>query len=222
MNPTRPTYHSKIYREFRAIESNEWRTIRRFYEEYEAQIRQLEFEEYFELLLAYTNALFEIGPYEKHLLMADTVIETSISNNIKFFHGEDVFQHTLFKKAASCYHTYRLEQADYILRELLRIDPFDADAALFLKKCLRKMNPSLVRTARAMAMVLFFASALVILVEMLAVRIFYPMYTDTFELTRNSLFLLGLAAIAGGHLLHRWRSVREVDNFVEVLKRRRR
>lgn len=221
MNPSRSTYHSKIYREFRAIEGTEWRTVKRFYEEYRTEIKNLEFDEYFEMLLAYTNALFEIGLYEKHMAMADTVIEISMMNNIKFFNGEDVFRKSLFKKAASCFHTHQLEQADYILRELLRIDPYDEDAALFLKKCLRRMRPLLVRQARGLAMFFFLLSALVICVEMLAIRTFHHAYIDEVELVRNVSFVLGIGVLVGGFVLHRWRSVKEVNNFVSVLKKRR-
>lgn len=214
-------YRSKIYRDFRAIEPSEWRTVVRFYEEYKSQITALEFEEYFEMQVAYTNALFEIGAYEKHLLMVDGVIEASVINNVKFFNGEDVFHQALFKKAASSFHTWQLEKADYILRELLRIDPYDEDAAMFLKKCLRKMRPVLVRQSRAAAIFCFLLGALIVSFEMLVVRNFYPMYTGIFEASRNSLFFIGVGVIAGGDVLHRWKTNREVDIFVLKLRRRK-
>ena len=213
-------YRSKIYRDFRAIEATEWRAIVRYYESCEKEIRELEFDEYFEIMDAYTNALFEVGSYQKHLLMADAVIEASVMNNIKFLNGEDVFHRTLFKKAASCFHLHDLEQCDYILREILRIDPRDAHAAMFLKKCLRQMRPALVRQSRAAAVFLFLLSALVICLEILIVRPFYPMYDQLVEASRNTIFLLGFAVLAGGDLLHRWRTNREVDGFVEGLRRR--
>ena len=221
MNAPRQTYHSPIYREFRAIEGTEWRTVRRFYEEYETEIRQLEFDEYFELLLAYSNALFEIGLYEKYLGVADTVIENSISRNIKFFNGVDVFQETLLRKAASHFHNYEFEKSEYILREILRIDPYDEAAALLLKKCLQKMRSQFIRRARALAMSLFLLSAAVICVEMLAVRIFYPAFTEPVELARTVIFFLGIVVLVLGELLHRWRCLREVDGFVRVLRRRK-
>jgi len=214
-------YRSKIYRDFRAIEPAEWRAVVRFYERNEKEIRELDFDEFFEMMAAYTNALFEIGAYEKHLLMADAVIEASVMNNIKFFNGEDIFHKTLFKKAAACFHTWQLEKADYILRELLRMDPRDEYSALFLKKCLRKMRPTLVRYSRAAGMLCFLLSAVIICFEMLIVRSFYPVYTDIFEASRNAVFFTGLAAMGGGDLLHRWRTNREVDRFVRMLRRRR-
>ena len=221
MRQARTSYYSKIYKEFRSIEAMEWRTIVRFYEEYEDEIKGLEFEEFFELLLAYTNALFEIGAYEKHLQMADVVLETSISNNIKFFYGEDVFQNTLFKKAASCYHIFELEKSDYILREILRIDPYDEDAALFLKKCLRKMSPAIVRRSRAAFIFLVILSVLTVCVEMVFIKNLYPMYSDSFEYARNGSLLLGFVILALGSLYHRFRTNQEVNNFVRQLRKRK-
>lgn len=214
-------YRSKIYQDFRAIEPSEWRTVVRFYEEYKSQITALEFEEYFEMQVAYTNALFEIGAYEKHLLMVDGVIEASVINNVKFFNGEDVFHQALFKKAASSFHTWQLEKADYILRELLRIDPYDEDAAMFLKKCLRKMRPALIRQSRAAAIGCFLLGALIVCLEMLVIRNFYPDFTGIFEASRNTLFFSGVGVIAGVDVLHRWRTNHEVDVFVAKLRKRK-
>ena len=53
------TYQSPIYRNFRNIDSGEYRRIVRFYERHEKEILKLEFEEYIELLVAYTQALFD-------------------------------------------------------------------------------------------------------------------------------------------------------------------
>jgi hypothetical protein len=214
-------YRSKIYRDFRAIEASDWRVIVRYYENCEKQIRELDFEEYFEIMNTYTKALFEIGAYQKHLLMADAVIEASVMNNIKFLNGEDVFHRTLFKKAASCYHLHELEKCEHILRELIRIDPNDTNSGLFLKKCLRKMQSALVRQTRAAAVFLFLMSAIIICFEILLVRSFYPEYDDLVEASRNSIFLLGLVVLAGGDVFHRWRANREVDKFVAMLRRRK-
>lgn len=221
MNSPRQISHSPIYREFRAIEGTDWRTVKRFYEEYETEISQLAFDEYFEIFLAYTNSLFEIGLYEKHIPMADRIIEISIENNIKFHHGTDVFVNNLFRKAASLYHTYELEKSEYILREILRIDPHCEEAILLLKKCLRKMRPLLARRTRAVSMFFFLLSAAVICLEMLVVRTFYKSHIYTVEIIRTGIFALGLLTLIGGELLHRWRCVREVDGFVEVLRRRK-
>lgn len=214
-------YRSKLYRDYRAIEPGEWRKLVHFYEENEAEIRSLDFDEYFELMNAYTNALFEIGSWQKHLLMADAVIEASIQENIGEFQGEDVFQQMLFRKAASCYQLYEPERTEYILRELLRINPMHADASLFLKKCLRTLRPWLVRQTRALAVVLFFLAAATILLELFVVRNFYEHLTRTVQFLWWGILALGALVLAGGELLHYLRCDREVENFVRGVRARR-
>ena len=217
----RSTYHSKIYREFRSIDTAEWRTIIRFYEMYEDKIERLNFDEYFEMLLAYANALFVVGEYEKHLVVADRILEASVMNNVKFFKGEDIFQKTLFKKAASNFNLHRLEKCDYLLRELLRIDPHDRLGALFLKKCLRSMRSSLIRITRATAVLLLLLSAVVISAELFVVQPVYPQYAPLIAIARTLTLGLSFFILLGGELYHRLRCKHEVDNFVAHLRKRK-
>jgi len=97
-------FHSKTYQEFKEIPYNDYRGIVRFYEEYNSEIVHLKFDEYFELLLAYAESLFEIGAYRNHLDICDQAIEITIAHNIKFYQGKDVFFELLFKKAAAHYN----------------------------------------------------------------------------------------------------------------------
>ncbi len=87
----KPTYYSKIYRTFLSLDEMAFQELIHFFEENEKEIRELDFEEYFEVLAAYVTALFEVGAYREHLLMVDVVIETSIINNIVEYKGEDLF-----------------------------------------------------------------------------------------------------------------------------------
>lgn len=217
----KPTYHSKLFRDFKGIEPNDYREIIRFFEDKENEIRRLDFEEYFELLVAYVDSLFEIGAYGKHLLMVDLVIEQAIDHNLRRPGEADLFQRMLFKKAASLYNTLELDKADYILRELVRIDPNDRLSVLFLKKCLRRQRPKLISNTRATAIFLFLLCAFVICLEVLIVRPFYSMHTGLIETSRNSIFILGVGFLIGGDLLHRWLVDREINRFVAGVRRQK-
>ncbi len=221
MSPFRKTYHSRVYRDFRAIDPRQWHNIVRFFEQHEEDIKLLEFEEYFELLVAYTNALFEIGAYEKHLLMVDAVIETVVANNITFFQGEELFNASLFRKAASCFHTFRLKKAEYILRELLKIDPYHKDAKRFLKKCLRSKHPPVIRNARAISVLLFFITAIIICAELIWARNFHPEWLKYLHLIRNTIFASGMLLLAGSTLWHYAKVNRSVEKTVQELRRRK-
>ena len=203
------------------IESNDFQQIMRFYEENEEEIKALEFEEFFELLVHYVNALFESGHYQKHLVTVDVVIENSILRNIQYFKGEDIYRKMLFKKAASLYNLHRYDKADYVLRELIKIDPFEKDSIQFLKKCLRKSKSSLIRMTRAAAILFFLLTAVIIAFEILSVRPFHSTYTKVVEATRIGTFIFGLLVLLAGQLIHRWKIEKEVNDFAEGIKKQK-
>ncbi|NRB52442.1 MAG: hypothetical protein HRU41_32580 [Saprospiraceae bacterium] len=221
MSTFKSTYHSKTYRDFKALDERAYRDMVRFYEDREDDIKGLEFQEFFELLFTYLDALFEIGSYRKHLLLVDYVIECSINNNIKFLEGKDVFYHLLFRKAASLYNTLSYNKADYILRELIRINPEKEEVSQFLKKCLRKMNPAIIRHSRAASILMFFAAAIIICLEVLFVRPFMADWITPVELSRNLIFGLGCFILLFGSLVHRWQIDREVNAFVKATMERK-
>ena len=213
------TYHSSIFRNFKAIDAGEFRQVVRYYERNEKAILQLEFEEYFEMLIVYTNALFEISEYQKHILMSNVVIETSIMENIQIVNGQEVFKSMLFRKAASHYNLFEYKKAIHVLRELLKIEPNNTENALFLEQCLRNDQPHLARYARAAAIFLFLLSALTVSVEVLFVRHFYQESAPMIELSRNLMFFLGFTILVIGTVWHRWQSHSEVQKFIQEIRK---
>ena len=213
------TYHSSMFRNFKAIDAGEFRQVVRYYERNEKAILQLEFEEYFEMLIAYTNALFEISEYQKHILMANAVIEISIMENIQIVNGKEIFKTMLFRKAASHHNLFEYGKAIHVLRELLKIEPNNTENALFLEQCLRNEQPQLVRRTRAVAIFLFLLSALTVSIEVLLVRSFYPESAHGIELSRNLMFCLGFCILAGGVIWQRWHSHNDVQKFIQEVKK---
>lgn len=213
------TYQSSLFKNFKAISAGEFRQVIWYYDRHQKAILALEFEEYFEILVAYTHALFEVAEYPKHIKMADLVIETSIIENIKYVNGQEIFKTMLFRKAASHYNLFEYKKAIHVLRELLKIDPNDPENVLFLEKCLRNDNPQIVRHTQAIAILLFLISALTVSLEMLIVRNFYLDFVSEIELVRNTLFCLGVFVLLSGFIWHRWRSFSEVQKFIQEAKR---
>ncbi len=213
------TYHSKVYRDFKEIETNAFRQIIRFFEKHEKMINRLEFEEYFELLTAYTDALFEIGAYQKHLLMADIVIENSIALNIQWYKGGDIYSLTLFKKAASYFNLHEHQQAEHILKELIKMRPEDKEVAAFLKRCLRRKGSKSLSTARAFSIFLFLLTALIICFEVLLVRPFYEMHASLVEASRMGTFATGLLTLIAGDLFHRLNIDYQTNKYVDKVKK---
>lgn len=215
------TYHSKLYRGFKEIEPNEYHSLVRYYEAYEEKIKQLEFSEFFELLILYTEALFEIGAYQNHSLMVDAAIEISVVNNIKFYNKKDIYFELLFKKAASCYNLMKYDEAEHILRELIKMDPYNSISIRFLNKCLLRKKSFFIRGAQALSVVFFLLAAMVISVELIIIRPLYEMHTSSFEFYRNSIFILGVFILGGSELISRFEIKRQVNAFVVQAKKRK-
>ena len=217
----KPKYQSRIFRQYLEIDESDFQHHIRFYEEHLEAIKKLDFEEYYELHITYVNALFEVGGYKKHLQEVDSVIENSILRNIKYFKGEDIYRLMLFKKAASLYNLHRFEEADYVLRELIKIDPFDKDPVLFLKKCLRKHHSSLKRRIWAISILCFLLTAAIIALEILWIRPFKSEYQTMVEIIRFVTFISGIFILFFGNLYHRMRIEKEVNEFVSIIQQQK-
>lgn len=213
------TYHSTVYRNFRNIDAVEFRRIVRYYERYEKEIAQLDFEEYFELLVTYTHCLFEIGEYRKHLSTADKVISTSILQNVTAVKGHEVYHSALFRKAASHYNLQEYAQAKHILEELIKMNPYNMLAARLLGRVLRDDKPRYIRHTRASAIFLYLLSALIICMEVLIVKPFYGQYAFSIEIVRNMVFFMGVLVLIGSELFHRWHVYQYVRHFQENVKK---
>jgi len=213
--PFQPTlYHSRIYRDFKAIEINEYKRIVRFYEKYEQKILGLEFEEYFEMLVRYANSLFQAGEYQKHLMMADSIIETSILQNIRVVEGEEIYRSTLFKKAASYYNLLEYGRAIHILQELVKMEPNNELNIRFLEKCFQNEHPNALRKSAAASIFLLLMAAAIVCIELVIVRNFYKPYVHIVEILRNTTFIFGCITLVGGRVYHYWSAHRKVTKFV--------
>ena len=217
-----PTYPYQIYQEFKALEERDYRAIVAFYEEHVETLQQLEFRELFEVLTIYANALFEIGEYEKHIEQAGSVIRLSIMHNVKYHRGKDIYQHSLFRKAASHYNVMQYDSANHILTELIKMHPRQEKHQQFLRKSMVKNLPGYVKNARAGSVLLFLAAAIVILGELLTIRPAQSQWLGTVVMARNSLFIGGILLLTCSELFHRRHIYRAVKDIVQQAKQKKR
>lgn len=207
-----------MYRNFRAIDRSEFRRIVRFYERYEKSILVLDFEEYFEMVVAYTQSLFEISEYRKHILMTDVVVKTSILENISHIRGEEIYKSTLFQKAASHYNLREYSKSKHVLCELLKMDPNDSLSIRFIGRVLRDDKPVYINYTRAISIFLFLMAVILVCVQVLIVKPFYTLYDPIIDVSRNSVFGLGVVLLVGGELWHRWRVQVYIRELVKNIK----
>ena len=165
--------------------------------------------------------MFEVGAYQNHVLMVDAAIEISVLNNIKFYNKKDIYYELLFKKAASCYNLLKYDQSEHILRELIKMDPYNDLSIRFLNKCLIRKKPKFVRGAQALSVIFFLIAALIISIELIVIRPLYEMHSSSVEFYRNTSFFLGVFILGGSELANRIRIRRKVNSFVNHARRRK-
>jgi len=206
---------SNIYNEFKDLTGAEPRELARFYEKNKSQIQNLDIFQYFDLQVLYLTAIYELGSYQKLLDTIDEPIETSIIHSIKEHNSKDVFHKLLYMKGESLYQLMHYDKAKYVFLELLKMDNGNSYYKEALSRTYRKMVPHSVKRARALSILLFIISAMVIAIEVLAIKHFFASYAVGFEIGRNILFGLGWATLIGSELFHYYRVQSEIAHFIK-------
>lgn len=209
-----PAERLRLYRNFKSIEVNDFHGIVRFYEQHEEGIRALDFDEYLDCTLGYTNALYEAAEYGKYLVMCDHLLELVIMQNVDNWGGEDLYHRLLFKKSAALYHLQEYAKSERILRELIKIYPHDRLAAIYLNKALLSQKPAWVFRARAVTVGLALLAVIVIALEIFAVPRFFPRLLQPLQLAHNLLIGLSLASFSVAEASHALRCWLETKRFV--------
>lgn len=213
--------HSETYEAFLAIEQNAYKEKIDYIEENFFMLRELDADEYFDMMVLYAEALFETGEYSRQAKLADHILEMSIERNIVIHRGEDVYFETLFKKAASLHNLEKVDQAVHILKELLKINPDHESTKLFLINCIIRQKKSTIRPYRNISLILLLASALVIAFELLFVRSLWPGWTTVVEIVRNGLFICGVILLITGEVMVRYKAVEDVYSYSKFTKKRK-
>ena len=198
-----PGHRLQLYRNFKAIASQDLYGTVRYYEQFEEAIRSLDFEAYFDCTTIYTEALFATAQYGKHIVMCHHVLELVMLYNVDRWGGEDYYQKTLFDKAVSHFRLHEYPAAIHTLRELLKIYPQEPRFVKLLTQCLLQQRPVWLRRARAWFIVAVLLSALVIALEIFVVP-FFPEYFKSARILHNTLLAAGIGNLLwseGRHLV---------------------
>jgi tetratricopeptide (TPR) repeat protein len=206
-------YTDATYKEFLAIDSGEYKEKVRFVDLNRDCLNALSLLEYVRVMNAYAEALFELGKFTAHIEVADELIEISIVHNVGYVDDKDLYQDSLFQKAASMYNLAKLDEAIYILRELLKINPDNESARLFLINCHVRERETTLHITRKISITAILLSACIIAVELFLVRPRYPDVRTGIELTRNIMFIFGVGILIIGELVVRYRALSEVYTF---------
>ena len=218
MNPSRHPIRQQILR----LQSDAHQAVRRYFEKHEATIRQLDQDEFYDILVIYLDALFECGEYELFLGRVDEGIAMAVDRQVFTTRDKDLFHHFLYRKAAACFHVGKEGQCVHVLTELLKLDPAHELASRFLVKCGMRSRKTIRQGIRAWSIGLFLSTVVVLVLETLWVRPFAGAWVADVMLLRNGLFLAGWAVLLGGEGWLYLTSSREVLRLRRSLPGRKR
>ncbi len=207
-----------LYQSFCKIDRMSYNTIIRFFNEHVEEIKSLLFDEYFDVLTTYVHALFEAGAYQQYAQMADIVIEASIINNIRVFHGIDIYEKTLFQKAVALHHLHSYRSSAHILTELIKMNPNNKGYRDFLIKNRFQIKPNYLRIAQSTAIAFFFFYLFIIALSSIFLEPFQPQWAEKVEIIRNGSFLAGTGILVISDSVHRLRIIMGV---LDIVKRAR-
>ena len=216
-----PANRLRLYRNFKAIEANDFHGLVRYYERFEDGIGVLDFDEWLDCTLAYTDALFETGNNGKHLVMCDHLLETLIMHNVGNWGGEDLFARTLFKKAASLFQLQEYAKAEHVLRELIKIYPDERVTIHFLQRCLLRQRPAWLFRTRAIAVGILLFTALLIAAELFVVHPFFEAHVWWVQGLHNVLLVSSIMLLALGESLHGWQAQQGASRFGKQMRLRK-
>lgn len=211
-------HKTKADLELAQIEAQVHSAIVRHFEGNQNILLKLPFEDYFDLLIEYSDALSAMGKSKKYVATAEELIHYIFERNISDHKGIDLLQVTLFKKALAHYHLHQYDESEHIMRELLKMNPDNASYKRIYRQCLYKLSiKGDTFLSRSIFLVLVFAYAIMVGFELLLVNPMYPELAGTFEIIRWSVFMIALTIFIVGesrhHLMTWLRLKRDVVEF---------
>jgi len=212
------TFTKDIFASFKTLDLKSYHEVIHFYETNRSQIQHLYLDEYTEILLGYSNALFETGDYKTYSKIATQLIEMIIMHDIDHLTHEDLFERVLFKKAAAHYHLFELDDAEKILWELLKMNPSNSIAAYLLRKCRTKNQPMYLRWAKAVSIIMFLMAAFIIALELMLVQPFFEEHTKSAQTLRFGVFLGGISLLIFAETTHRILAYHSVNRMIMAIK----
>lgn len=215
-----PANRLRLYRNFKAIEANDFYGVIRFYERFENALRALDFEEYLECTVLYANALFETEQYGKHIVMCDHLLEMVVQNNVQSWGGDDIYLKTLYDKAVSLFYLREFAKSAHVLSELIKMDPRHNGYLRLFNKNLLFQRPNWMRTTRGLSILFILLSAVTIALQLFLIKPFMSDLEEETQLLHYCLLGLGIGVLLFAESLHAWRCARRSTTFRDgVLKR---
>ncbi|MGK0388853.1 MAG: tetratricopeptide (TPR) repeat protein [Maribacter sp.] len=193
---------SNVYVAFRSLPKKGWTDIIKLYESKQEDINLLSSAKRLDILDMYLEALHEIKDFKKLKKEVQCLIYLSLSEEIPVEIGLPYYQAALFWKADACFQMREYKEAQYILEQIIRMNPNNTLYSGKLVKCFYWDKPNYIYRFRAFSILLFFLAAAVIIIEFLIIKPFYSEYSAFIMMLRSGLFLSALGIVGAIEMLH--------------------
>ena len=163
-----------LYNKYLYLDDNAYYDKVRFYEQNELDVYNMRLEDSLWIQSGYLEAVYKISDYKKYCNKSQDLLERLIFHNISYFQGEDLYQETLHRRAASLYHLKKYEDSIHTAEQLLKIDGCRNNTAKILFYAHRSSYQKTLKVIKAGLMAALLGSASVLLFEQIVVASFFP------------------------------------------------
>ncbi len=183
------SYDRSAYLRFREIQENAFRTKVKFVLEQRDQINKLRYRDKQFIELDFLICLFEIGDYERYLEFVDKEIESVIRNNIFRFKEKDIYYHLLQCKALALFNLFKDQECLKLTKEICAINGNSKIPRIIILKLMKRKKRKWSIRLNGLSIGLILMTAVILFVELIVIRPFYPEHSITIEMFRNTTIL---------------------------------
>ncbi len=187
---------------FRRMSDGAWMDIIKLYENHQIEVERLDLDAELEIKHLYLEALHEIKDYQVLILASSLFVPLTLDSELNPELGRHYFEDALYWKSNAQIKLMDYENAAHTLRQLVKMNPREKVYQQRLLRCLFIMKPDYVRTMRAVSVFLFFAAAIVVLLEIFIINTFYFQYLEIVQYLRSGLFVSALLFLSLGDVWH--------------------
>lgn len=202
----------ELYQAYYSIDVTAFRERVRFYDEHRDLLSHLTVEQRILIDIDYHLALFEIGKYGRFLRGVDPLIEAVIIDGLAI-EGVDIYSDLLFKKAASHYNLWRLRECEYVLEQLLRMDPTSRQSKELYYHCRCKADRKWYHIGKAYCVVVFLVGVVLVVASKLVVQPFYYQYYEFISALSTVLIGSCVIGLIANEVMLKWSAKRDVDRL---------
>lgn len=169
-----------LYNQFHCIEETAHYDIVRFFDSYSDDISIMPEGDSMEIHKAFLESLFIIGRYNRFMEESQFFLERLLNSEFFYNTDKDVYRLTVLRRAVAAYHTGQHAMAEEIVREALRMNPYQETGRKLLRQIEKNKFKTTLNIVKASLILMIIVVACLIIVEQVVVISFFPDFAEQF------------------------------------------